>query len=85
MVAPGVQPAAPVAPRSPNALPQRLHVPIWEFPEIRGTLFWAFQYNQGEKSINFYFIMVPLRKKVLKYGTPKPSILGGPYNKDPTI
>ena len=29
--------------------------------------------NQGEKSINFYFIMVPLRKKVLKYGTPKPS------------
>ena len=28
--------------------------------------------NQGEKSINFYFIMVPLRKKVLKYGTPKP-------------
>ena len=30
--------------------------------------------NQGEKSINFYFIRVPLRKKVLKYGTPKPSI-----------
>ena len=29
--------------------------------------------NQGEKSINSYFIMVPLRKKVLKYGTPKPS------------
>ena len=29
--------------------------------------------NQGEKSIDFYFIMVPLRKKVLKYGTPKPS------------
>ena len=28
--------------------------------------------NQGEKSINFYFIRVPLRKKVLKYGTPKP-------------
>ena len=28
--------------------------------------------NQGEKSIHFYFIMVPLRKKVLKYGTPKP-------------
>ena len=27
--------------------------------------------NQGEKSINFYFIRVPLRKKVLKYGTPK--------------
>ena len=23
--------------------------------------------------MNFYFIMVPLRKKVLKYGTPKPS------------
>ena len=28
--------------------------------------------NQGEKSINMYFIRVPLRKKVLKYGTPKP-------------
>ena len=25
--------------------------------------------NQGEKSISFYFIRVPLRKKVLKYGT----------------
>ena len=30
--------------------------------------------NQGEKSINFYFIRVPLRKKVLKYGTPKPRL-----------
>ena len=30
--------------------------------------------NQGEKSINFYFIMVPLRKNVLKYGAPKPSV-----------
>ena len=30
--------------------------------------------NQGERSMNFYFIMVPLRKQVLKYGTPKPSI-----------
>ena len=29
--------------------------------------------NQGEKSINLYFIRVPLRKKALKYGTPKPS------------
>ena len=29
--------------------------------------------NQGEKSINFYFTMAPLRKKVLKYGTPQPS------------
>ena len=29
--------------------------------------------NQGERSLNFYFIMVPLRKQVLKYGTPKPS------------
>ena len=28
--------------------------------------------NQGEKSINFYFIMVSIKKKVLKYGTPKP-------------
>ena len=27
---------------------------------------------QGAKRIHFYFIMVPLRKKVLKYGTPKP-------------
>ena len=33
----------------------------------------GFLSNQGEKSINSYFIMVPLRKKVLKYGTPKPS------------
>ena len=32
--------------------------------------------NQAEKSINFYFIRVPLRKKVLKYGTPKPRIYG---------
>ena len=32
--------------------------------------------NQGEKSINFYFIIVPLRKKVLKYGTPKPRFSG---------
>ena len=31
--------------------------------------------NQGEKSVNFYFIMAPLKTKVLKYGTPKPSIL----------
>ena len=31
--------------------------------------------NQGEKSINCYFIRVPLRKQVLKYGTPKPSTL----------
>ena len=30
--------------------------------------------NRGEKSINFDFIMVPLTKKVLKYGTPKPSV-----------
>ena len=30
--------------------------------------------NQGEKSINFYFRMVPLSKKVLKYGTPKPGL-----------
>ena len=29
--------------------------------------------NLGEKSINLYFIRVPLRKKVLKYATPKPS------------
>ena len=28
--------------------------------------------NQGEKSIDFYFIRVLLTKKVLKYGTPKP-------------
>ena len=31
--------------------------------------------NQGAKSINCYFIMDPFfKKKVLKYGTPKPSI-----------
>ena len=30
--------------------------------------------NQGEKRINLYFIMAPLRKKVFKYGTPKPSL-----------
>ena len=29
--------------------------------------------NQEEKSINFYFIRVSLTKKVLKYGTPKPT------------
>ena len=29
--------------------------------------------NQGKKSINLYFIRVPLRKKEFKYGTPKPS------------
>ena len=28
--------------------------------------------NQGEKSINFHFIMVPFEEKVLKYGTPEP-------------
>ena len=30
--------------------------------------------NQGEKGINLYFIMAPLRKEVLEYCTPKPSI-----------
>ena len=30
--------------------------------------------NQAEKRIDFYFLMVPLSKKVLKYGTPKPSL-----------
>ena len=34
--------------------------------------------NQGETSVTFYFIMVPLRKEVLKYGTPKPSLLHEP-------
>ena len=34
--------------------------------------------NQGEKSINLYFIMVPIRKQVLKYGTPKPRELPTP-------
>ena len=47
------------------------------------TLTWKFQEmaritgllsNQGKNSINFYFIRVPLRKKVSKYGTPKPSL-----------
>ena len=31
--------------------------------------------SQGEKSVNFYFRRVPLRKKVLKYGTPKPRLV----------
>ena len=31
--------------------------------------------NQGEKSNDFCFIRVPLRKNVLKYGTPKPGFL----------
>ena len=39
---------------------------------IPGRPFTGLLSNQGEKSINFYFIRVPLRKKVLKYGTPKP-------------
>ena len=34
--------------------------------------------NQGEKSIDLYFIVVPLRnrsnKQVFKYGTPEPSL-----------
>ena len=34
----------------------------------------GFLSNQGAKSRNFYFMMVPLRKKVLKYGTPKPRV-----------
>ena len=33
--------------------------------------------NQGEKSINCYIIMVPLKKK-FKYGTPKPRKTGYP-------
>ena len=37
-------------------------------PEVRRRLL----SDQGEKSINFDFIMVPVKKKVLKYGTPKP-------------
>ena len=49
--------------------------------------------NQGEKSINFYFIMVPLRKKVFKYGTPKTRILTtthmkacyGPFGLNPKL
>ena len=30
--------------------------------------------NQGEKSINFFFHKGSFKKKVLKYGTPKPSL-----------
>ena len=30
------------------------------------------QEHQGEKSINLNFLLVPLRTKVLKYGSPKP-------------
>ena len=43
------------------------------FCQRHGVFYWVFN-HQGEKSINFYFIRVPLRKKVLKYGTPKPSL-----------
>ena len=32
--------------------------------------------NQREKSISFHFIMVPLKKNVIKYGTPKPRLRG---------
>ena len=31
---------------------------------------------------HFYFIMVPLRQKVLKYGIPKPKVYMGPRFKD---
>ena len=41
-------------------------------PEIVGSYSGLIR-NQGEKSINCYFIRVPFRKKELKYGTPKPS------------
>ena len=34
--------------------------------------------NQGEKSIHFFFVRVPLRQKVLKCGTPKPSPTASP-------
>ena len=42
--------------------------------QLSGVHYTGLLSNQAEKSINFYFIRVPLRKKVLKYGTPKPSI-----------
>ena len=42
------------------------------FEKTRG--FTGLLSSQGEKGINLYFIMVPLRQKVLKSGTPKPSL-----------
>ena len=44
----------------------KFRVPTWGFTGLLS--------NQGEKSINLCFIRVLLRKKVLKYGTPKPSL-----------
>ena len=40
--------------------------------EFRGLI--GLLSNQGEKSVNLSFIMVPLRKTVLKYGIPKPRL-----------
>ena len=45
-------------------------------PYLKGMRITGLLSNQGEKSINLYFIRVPLRKKVLKYDTPKPSGAG---------
>ena len=43
-------------------------------------LFTGLLSSQGETGINFvFFIVVPLRKKVLKYGTPKPSLATRKY------
>ena len=41
---------------------------------FRGAGFTGLLSNLGEKEYKLYFIMVPLRKKVVKYGTPKPSL-----------
>ena len=40
---------------------------------VYGLGFPGFLSNQGEKSINFVFHSGSFKKKVLKYGTPKPS------------
>ena len=40
---------------------------------LSGLHIFSFRSHTGLLS-HFYFIRVPLRKKVLKYGTPKPSI-----------
>ena len=46
------------------------------FTRLRPTFIGLYRYlgfevTREKKSINFYFIRVPFRKKVLKYGTPK--------------
>ena len=57
-----------------SLLPLLSQLPADFGPSSPGAWITGLLSNQGEKSINFYFIRVPLRKKVLKYGTPKPRL-----------